>query len=92
MFSFDWNINDTVFCYFYYPDNDTTTGAPTGEHVRGDSSYWTHTYEDSVNLLSYWKWYKNVKIDTYVEMGEGVYIKRCYTYDELNDFWGGGWG
>jgi hypothetical protein len=92
MFSFDWNINDTVLCYFYYPDNDTTTGAPTGEHVRGDSSYWTHTYEDSVNLLSYWKWYKNVKIDTYVEMGEGVYIKRCYTYDELNDFWGGGWG
>jgi hypothetical protein len=84
--SYDWNINDTVFWYFYFPDNDTTTGAPIGEHVRGIYFYWAHTHEDSVNLLSYWKWYAE---DIWGWAWEGVYIRRDAWYEELNDFFGG---
>lgn len=55
--SFDWNIDDTVFWYYYYPENDTTTGEPTGEYPMGVYSWVTYAYELPESCISYWKYW-----------------------------------
>ena len=54
--SVDWNIGDTVFWEYYYPENDTQTGKPTGEYKKGIWGYITYAYEDVARCYSYWIW------------------------------------
>ncbi|MCM8808374.1 MAG: hypothetical protein NC926_10655 [Candidatus Omnitrophica bacterium] len=85
--SYNWNISDTIFWFFYLPDNDTLNGAPTGNYVRAVRAYWTHTYEDTANCLSYWEYFAR---DIW-RGGRKGWIRFVVCGSGMNDF-EGGWG
>ncbi|MEM1974371.1 MAG: hypothetical protein QXN68_06245, partial [Thermoplasmata archaeon] len=86
--SYNWNIGDTVYWFFYYPDNDTSTGERTGEYIKCCDAKWVHTHEDSVKLLSYWVY---EAIDIWGHWQYGVEIIPVPSPEYLNDI-SCGWG
>jgi len=75
----DWNLEDTVFWYYYYPENDTQTGEPTGEYKKCIEGYITYAYEDPVRCYSYWVWRGRTIWDPFPNEGAVVHEE------------GGGW-